>query len=216
MPAADDDDGDVDLVAALAEWMEPLLGGARRVCRSLGGPIVLDFGDEGVVIDPARRQVRRWQGEQWEHYFAIDARLVRSLVDRHVEDWVNELFLSCRFEAARVGGYNGTVFSFFKCLSPERMAYLEQSLAPAHRATTHRLTDAERAAEGETWRCGEYLVQRRCPHLGGDLARFGERDGQVLTCTLHGWRFDLATGKCLTADRGGLHTELVGPEEPAR
>ena len=29
---------------------------------------------------------------------------------------------------------------------------------------------------------------------------FGEVDGGELTCTLHGWRFDLETGRCLTAD----------------
>lgn len=205
-----------DIVGSLAAWIEPLLAGADRVCAHLGGPIVLDLGATSVVIDPATRTVRRWQGQlghdaAWEHRFVVEERLVRSLVDRHVEDWVNELFLSCRFEAERTGGYNGTVFSLFKCLSPERMAYLEASLAPTGRAATRRLTDAEKAAEGETWRCGDYLVQRRCPHLGGDLARFGEHEGGVLTCTLHGWRFELATGRCLTADQVHLQTERVPP-----
>jgi UDP-MurNAc hydroxylase len=206
---------DRDLVDALAEWIEPLLVGADRVCEHLGGPIVLDLGSSasgstGVVIDPATRQVRPWKGEKWEHLFVIDAGLVRSLVDRRVVDWVNELFLSCRFQAERKGGYNGTVFSLFKCLSPERMAYLEASLAPRRRAATRRLTEADKAAPGETWRCGDYLVERRCPHMGGDLARFGDVDGEVLTCTLHGWRFDLETGRCLTAERAGLGTEWVG------
>ncbi len=203
------------VVPALAEWMEPLLAGAPRVRAHLGGPIVIDMGQAVVVIDPAAGEVRPWRGETWEHHFVVEERLVRSLIERHVEDWVNELFLSCRFEAARTGNYNGTVFSFFKCLSPERMAYLEASLAPSRRAVTHRLTEAEKAAEGETWRCGDYLVQRRCPHLGGDLARFGEVEGGVLTCTLHGWRFDLATGRCLTADRTGLRTERVAGDRGA-
>lgn len=203
-----------DIAAALAGWFEPLLAGADRVCEHLGGPIVLDTGPSAVVIDPAARQVRPWRGDEWEHYFRVDERLVRSLIARHAEDWVNDLFLSCRFEAARVGGYNGTVFSFFKCLGPERMAYLEASLAPTRRPVTRRLTEEEKAAEGETWRCGDYLVQRRCPHLGGDLARFGEAERGVLTCTLHGWRFDLATGRCLTADRFHLQTERVEAAAP--
>lgn len=197
------------LLEALRAWIEPLLAGAPRVRAHLGGPIVLEMGATAAVIDPAVGDVREWRGEQWEHRFVIEERLVRSLVERHVEDWVNELFLSCRFEAQRTGGYNGTVFSFFKCLSPERMAYLEASLAPSHRAATRRLTEADKAAEGETWRCGDFIVQRRCPHLGGDLARFGEVDDGVLTCTLHGWRFELATGRCLTADRARLRTERV-------
>ena len=209
--------GGADICTALAAWMEPLMAGADRVCRHLGGPIVLDLGAVSVVIDPATRQVRPWdQSASWEHYFSIDERLVLSLLERHVTDWVNELFLSCRFEAERTGGYNGTVFSFFKCLGPERMAYLEASLAPTRRAATHRLTDAEKAAEGEMWRCGDYMVQRRCPHLGGDLARFGEVEGGVLTCTLHGWRFDLASGRCLTAERTGLRTEPLGEGQDSR
>ena len=46
---------------------------------------------------------------------------------------------------------------------------------------------------------GDWVVQRRCPHRNADLAVFGDVDGPTLTCTLHGWRFDLETGRCLTA-----------------
>ena len=46
---------------------------------------------------------------------------------------------------------------------------------------------------------GDWVVQRRCPHRNADLAVFGEIDGCELVCTLHGWRFDLETGRCLTA-----------------
>ncbi|MFM8945904.1 MAG: Rieske (2Fe-2S) protein [Actinomycetota bacterium] len=34
---------------------------------------------------------------------------------------------------------------------------------------------------------------------------FGEVDGSTLTCTLHGWKFDLETGRCLTAEDHQLH-----------
>ena len=46
---------------------------------------------------------------------------------------------------------------------------------------------------------GDWVVQRRCPHRNADLSVFGEVEDATLTCTLHGWRFDLATGRCLTA-----------------
>jgi UDP-MurNAc hydroxylase len=42
-------------------------------------------------------------------------------------------------------------------------------------------------------------VQRRCPHLKADLSRFAVIDGNVLTCQMHGWQFDLDTGRCLTS-----------------
>jgi UDP-MurNAc hydroxylase len=74
-----------------------------------------------------------------------------------------------------------------------------------------RLAAAAQAAEGEDWRFGDYVVQRRCPHLGGDLARFGDRNGRVLTCTLHGWQFDLETGRCLNAAGESLRTTHLPP-----
>jgi len=46
---------------------------------------------------------------------------------------------------------------------------------------------------------GDYVVQRRCPHRKADLEAFGEIDGCEFVCTLHGWRFDLESGQCLTA-----------------
>jgi UDP-MurNAc hydroxylase len=197
---------------ALAGWFEPLLARAPRLCAAMGGPVLLDLGEEQVLIDPATATVRPWAGETWGHLFAMEARLVRSLIDRRSDDWINDLFLSCRFQAERHGQYNGAVFQFFKCLSPSRIDYLEASLVPVRRSG-ERIAKGAQAAEGETWRFGDYVVQRRCPHLGGDLARFGDSDGSVLTCTLHGWRFDLATGRCLNADGESLQRELV-PEEP--
>ena len=133
-----------------------------------------------------------------------------SLVDRHVTDWVNDTLLSCRFEADRVGGYNEAVFSFFKCLDPDRMAYLEATLAAAER-------EAYGDRDGDdTFRCGEWIVGRRCPHLGADLSRFGERHGDVLTCTLHGRRFDLRTGACLNGRLPSLSTRLATSDERTR
>jgi UDP-MurNAc hydroxylase len=188
-----------EVVERLSAWIEPLLHEAPSVRRALGGPILVDVGGYGVLIDPGPGAVRGWRGEQAEHTFFFAEPLLRSLVHRHVEDWVNELFLSCRFEASREGPYNEAVFSFFKCLSSRRMAYLEASLA-----LTRQSEDETGSSPEELWRCGSYLVQRHCPHLGADLSRFGEVDGAVLTCTLHGNRFDLRTGKCLTAECSDL------------
>ncbi len=41
-----------------------------------------------------------------------------------------------------------------------------------------------------------YALDRRCPHMGGDLAA-GRLNEGVLTCPRHGSRFDVATGRCL-------------------
>jgi len=39
-----------------------------------------------------------------------------------------------------------------------------------------------------------YALENRCPHRGGYLADGAIRGGQV-TCPLHGWTFDLASGQ---------------------
>ncbi|MGH8980727.1 MAG: Rieske 2Fe-2S domain-containing protein [Acidimicrobiales bacterium] len=197
---ADDSD---ELVGRLSAWIEPLLAGAPSVRRALGSPVLLDVGRFGVTIDPAAGVVRRATRDDAAragHSFFFDESLLRSLVERQVEDWVNELFLSCRFEASRRGGYNENVFSFFKCLSSRRMEYLEASLELAERA------HESGAHPGELWRCGDYLVQRQCPHLGADLLRFGKVEDGVLTCSLHGNRYDIVTGKCLSAEGLDLFT----------
>jgi len=63
----------------------------------------------------------------------------------------------------------------------------------------------------EMFRCGDYLVQKRCPHLRADLERFGSVTDGVLECKVHHWRFELATGRCLTSDddEHRLRTERI-------
>jgi nitrite reductase/ring-hydroxylating ferredoxin subunit len=43
-----------------------------------------------------------------------------------------------------------------------------------------------------------------CPHQGGPLAN-GEVAGTIVTCPWHGWKFDLADGRCL------LHPRIKQP-----
>jgi nitrite reductase/ring-hydroxylating ferredoxin subunit len=44
-----------------------------------------------------------------------------------------------------------------------------------------------------------HAFDNACPHEGNPLVE-GEVLGDVLECAYHGWRFDLATGACLTGD----------------
>jgi UDP-MurNAc hydroxylase len=130
------------------------------------------------------------------YVFHIDPALVEYCILNHEEDWINLLFLSCRFEAERKGQYNEFLYSFFKCLSPERIQYAEGYYV-------------EQQGDNQLFECQGYLVQRRCPHLKADLTRFGEVSDGVLTCTLHGWQFDIATGTCLTSEDKRLYTRKI-------
>jgi len=43
-----------------------------------------------------------------------------------------------------------------------------------------------------------YVTDATCPHNGGPLDQGWIRDGRVLTCPWHFYRFDLEGGDCLT------------------
>jgi nitrite reductase/ring-hydroxylating ferredoxin subunit len=51
-----------------------------------------------------------------------------------------------------------------------------------------------------------------CPHLGGPLLKAALREG-VLTCPWHGYRFDVATARCLTAPGGPWRSLVSGCRE---
>ncbi len=190
--------GQEPLLGQLAEWFEPLMALAPHLCARLGDRVLLDTGRERIVLDFPNRRVVGDDGQPCRYLFRIDDTLVRTCVRERYDDWVNALFLSCRFSASRHGPYNEHVYTWFKSLSPEKAGYVERWLTE------------EREVQ-EFWRFDDWLVQRRCPHLSADLARFGSVEDGVLTCTQHDWKFDLQTGRCLTSDDVQLHVKPVEP-----
>ncbi|MDQ1419539.1 MAG: UDP-MurNAc hydroxylase [Acidimicrobiaceae bacterium] len=196
--------GDIDIVEELQRWWGPLLAEGDRLCANVGAAVLLETGDVGVVIDFPARQVRRHDGEHCAYRFRIEPGVMEACIRERCADWVNGLFLSLRFTAGRDGAYNEHIYTFFKCLSEERLRYAESWAAadtmgaapgaPAAVIRAHRrVRDEEEWCQIDGWR-----MPRRCPHLQGDLTRFGSVEGEVLTCKLHGWQFDLPTGRCLT------------------
>lgn len=185
------------LLRVLKEWWEPLLAVAPNLRRGVGDVCVLDLGDLNIAIDFPNGTVSEWDGGDHGFRFTIDRRLVETVVAERSVDWSNSLFLSCRFSAWRRGPFNEYVYNFFKSLSEERMARTE--------AEALRKSDPERGGiADEEIQIGDWIVQRTCPHRDADLAVFGEIDGNELVCTLHGWRFDCETGRCLNAEERTL------------
>ena len=146
-----------------------------------------------VIIDFPDGEVREYAGEHYAFRFDIQRELVETVVAQRAVDWSNALFLSCRFRAWRAGAFNEYLYNFFKSLSPERMRRAEAE-------ASSKLDPCAAISAGEEIRIGDYIVERLCPHRQADLSVFGEIDDGELVCTLHGWRFDLETGRCLTAD----------------
>jgi UDP-MurNAc hydroxylase len=194
--------GRVEILPAVREWFEPLLELGDTTCAGVNARVLLDCGQERIVIDFLSRRVYEYDGESCRYRFYVRPELLETVILERQEDWVNSLFLSCRFEAERDGRYNEWVYNFFKGLTPERLQYLEGIYAET--APTHEL-----------WECDGYLVQRRCPHFKADLTRFGTVENGVLTCSMHGWQFELATGRCLTSDDRKLYTKPLAAADDA-
>jgi UDP-MurNAc hydroxylase len=175
------------LLEPLRDLFEPIMSASDEICDGIGYPVELRLGAETVVLDFPKRTVREpVPAEKFRYGFAIAPELVRTALRDNEPDWVNTIFLSTRFKAWRVGGYNEYLYTFFKCLTDERIAYADGWFAETHDDTASITLDG-------------YEVQRRCPHLKADLSRFGVVEGNTLTCNLHGWQWNLDDGRCLTA-----------------
>jgi UDP-MurNAc hydroxylase len=184
---------EIDILAALREWFTPLLAEADHMAAGIDGGIRFicedaDRGDVDVLLDFQAREVREYEGEKVRYRFRTRRAYVEQLIHEHQIDWVNSLFLSCRFSAHRIGQYNEFIYTFFKCLSEERLNYAEGWYV-----------ERNAAEAAEDIELGGWRLQRRCPHLKADLSRFGEVEDGVLTCQMHGWKWRLSDGTCLTS-----------------
>jgi len=185
---------EIDVLKEMKRRIEPLLEESIYLAKGVGGPVRFDLvgydaeSVESIVVDFPGKEVRRYADEKVRYRFRTQRALIEHLLYIDEVDWVNSLFLSCRFSAARIGQYNEFVYAFFKCLSEERLQYAEGWY-----------DEHQRSSDTEDVRLGDWNVQRRCPHLKADLTRFGVIEGNVLTCQLHGWKFDLSSGRCLTS-----------------
>jgi nitrite reductase/ring-hydroxylating ferredoxin subunit len=54
-------------------------------------------------------------------------------------------------------------------------------------------------------------IELACRHQGADLSA-GAREGAIVTCPRHAWRYDLETGACLTEPGMPLHPVEVRRE----
>jgi len=174
------------LLEPLRALFEPIMLQSDEICDGIGYPVELVIGPETVILDFPKRTVReRIPHEKVRYGFAMEPELVRTVLRDGEPDWVNTIFLSTRFQAWRVGGYNEYLYTFFKCLTDERIAYADGWFAETH--------DDSASITVNGWE-----IQRRCPHLKADLSKFGVVEGDTLTCNLHGWQWRLQDGRCLT------------------
>ena len=193
---------DGPLLPGLRSWLGPIIADATHTRAGIGAAVGLIAGDERIVLDFPLGEVRPWRdGEEPAFWFRFPRELVATALRDRLPDWVNTLLLSCRFEAHRDGPYNEFVYTFFKSLSTERMAYCERFYTETAGAGNRPLEWVE--VDGWT-------VEKRCPHQGAHLDRVGTVEGTTITCGLHGWAFDLETGACLNSEGEGTELRVRG------
>lgn len=194
-----------NLLATIKAWWEPLMAMAPTLCDAIGEVVVVEAGELPIAIDFPRREVRVWIGEPHGLRFHVGRDLFETVVAEGAADWVNGLLVSCRFQAWSDGGNKAHIDAFFSSLSVERMHITEA------RAVSELGPAGGGAHDGDVL-IGDWLVQRICPHRLADLGVFGEIDGDELVCTMHGWRFDLPSGRCLNADCRPLRVRRTVPD----
>ncbi|WP_025274945.1 Rieske 2Fe-2S domain-containing protein [Haloglycomyces albus] len=192
---------EIDVLTTLQDRFEPLLRESKLIAEGVGGPVRFDLtaddSDEivqSVIFDFLEKTIVPDDGRKVRYRFRTERRLIQHLLHIEENDWVNSLFLSCRFTAARIGQYNEFIYVFFKCLDEERLQYAEGWYA-------------EQSPDEENITMQEWTFQRRCPHLKADLSVFGKIDGNTLTCQMHGWQWNLKSGKCITSAGHPLRVE---------
>ena len=184
-----------DLLGALQAWFEPLLAICPALRAGIGANCLIQTRDLEILIDFQDGKVTKFTDQPFDFRFDIPQELLEAIVDQHAVDWSNSFFLSCRFVAWRSGEFNEYIYNFFKSLSVERMIRTE------HEAASRLEINKDLSDEIEL---GDFVMQRKCPHRQADLSVFGEINGNELTCSLHGWRFDLTDGHCLNAENRPL------------
>ena len=185
-----------EMLAALKEWWEPLLRRGRIFREGVGGNVRFRIGDLDMVVDFPKAKVREYAGEECIYWYTIPADLVSTNIRDHEIDWSNSIFLSMQFEVGRSGKFNEFLTTFLKCLSRDRIEYVENWYA-------------EQSDVSEDVQLGDWVVQRRCPHLRADLSKTGKIEDGVLTCSLHDWKWDLTSGQCLTSNGHPIRSHNV-------
>ncbi len=73
-----------------------------------------------------------------------------------------------------------------------------------------RVVAVIREADGSLW-----ATEIACKHQNADLVNEGRWNGDVVTCTRHGWKYDLHTGQCLNQNSAPLrrhHLKVMAGE----
>jgi len=168
---------------------------------------ILNRSDETRVVLTTRFTIERpWHprlagGANYTSAASIRSGSERALSFSKLVDRFRPAQLMKKIEVRLTSGRAGSEESRIKLFDPWLKNYWYPSIDDTSRETEagkKLASDAIEIIDDNTlkvkWRGKESLIQRRCPHMGGDLACGYVEDGHIW-CPWHDQPFDLASGK---------------------
>ena len=181
-----------DLVGRIKRWWEPLLAPAPNTRQAIGRKVLIRAGDEDVLVDFLEAEVRR-VGRHESYQYLLD--LPRPLVEWCVEQPGRRLVQLAVPVAALLGVaarrlQRGAVH-VPQVAERRSGSRCSRATSPTSAPPTrHRRRDRA----GRATACSGAAPTRARTSVGSASV-----DGCILTCSMHGWQFDLETGECLNA-----------------
>jgi UDP-MurNAc hydroxylase len=155
-----------------------------------------DVPDRMLRIDFPARRIERAEAIEGDAYYSIKAPSweVARILDGKIT-W-DDFSLTFRMELNREPDVYQTLVQGFLRLEPDDMnAFCAKLLSiEEHQERIVVEVDGKR-----------YVVDRYCPHQGGDLSRGWVEEGRFLTCPRHQWQFDLENDGDARRNAGTIH-----------
>lgn len=160
--------------------------------QKINFPVLFDFKELGNwILDFSKEEVfSKYTDQEYGYSFILNPNSIVQLFEKKSIDF-EHYFLGCDFQCSRdPDNYNEYLFAMLKHFDLKRFVNSE-NLYGKRKNVLDELFVLEH--EGK-----KYEVQKYCPHMYANLEEIGYIDEEKnMVCPLHGWKFNIETGKCL-------------------
>lgn len=156
-----------------------------------------DLGKDGVLrVDFPKREVEFSKGiDDKEHYLIVASSWdIARVLDGKI-NW-DDFSLSFRLRLNREPDLYQTLLQGFLRLETEDMNWFCAKLLDIENRQERIVIEADDK---------RYVIDRYCPHQGGDLSRAWIEEDRFLICPRHHWQFDLENGGTARKNDGTIH-----------
>ena len=191
---------------------------APTVCDAVGRHRACSTPATSTIADrlPTPATVREWAGEEHGFRFKVQRELVETVVARTAVDWSELAVPVVPVHGLARGPVQRVRLQLLQVARRSSACGAPRPRPCASSTPTDRM--AERGHRARRLRSCSGAARTARPTSACSARSSG--DGDELVCTLHGWRFDLETGRCLQRRRpppagpprhAGLSAEVQRP-----